>query len=452
MVIVVTLFFLDGAILTPPSKTIGWLFASPDQAGRPPLSKLNCIAKSYAETFSTLQNVAIHLLLQYTPCGRRRSNMNPALRRMNIKSAIIHLIGLWLIFLPAVALLGWSLATYARSRHDLKECRDRIHDGASGFEGNADAYGLGIRLGIYLQWTAQTLANFLLPADVAHDTAAAVVAFDVALAIATLLLTFRRQCTFTVELYLILFIFWGSLLVIMAPPGETAQAGRILAQRLKVLFRTQSKKESLPPKSRPKQRDRPVFKFFAHGSNIAGTLAMTTILVYGIWFFDAQSRHPNGDFPDTPGGGSFFLFGKTAIDNEKANKFLLALSSYTLLISPPALIVVITLDAGRCLLQSGDPRGPKFLVNPKKYLEGIRKARQAQERTVLGDSYRPNQFFRKSRGAEERRRHAMPEGMANDDVAKDDSESPLHMERRSSDSRDPLKLAFTLLYVALFVL
>ena len=57
-------------------------------------------------------------------------------------------------------------------------------DSSRGFAGNADVYGLGIRLGIYFQWAAQVIANFTLPNEVKNDMANAVWAFNLALVIA----------------------------------------------------------------------------------------------------------------------------------------------------------------------------------------------------------------------------------------------------------------------------
>jgi hypothetical protein len=80
------------------------------------------------------------------------------------------------------------------------------------FQGNSDVYGLGVRLGVYLQWIASHIANrnrhckesiggFL-------DTNTI---FLSALIIATGLLSLERSSTYAVEIAIVLYLIWGTL-------------------------------------------------------------------------------------------------------------------------------------------------------------------------------------------------------------------------------------------------
>ena len=77
-----------------------------------------------------------------------------------------------------------------------------------GFEGNADLYGLGIRLGIYLQWFSSMVvgaANLLEEADSLYE---AYLLFTSAIAIAIFVLTFGGTMH-TVEVVIMLYVFYG---------------------------------------------------------------------------------------------------------------------------------------------------------------------------------------------------------------------------------------------------
>lgn len=119
-----------------------------------------------------------------------------------------------LTFSP-IALLTWALVTYAQEAAKGDDvCQERRLP--QGFVGNSDFYGLGIRLGIYLQWVASLIANPLLKSE-RSNMAGAYLTFSLALAIAILLLTFQRDCAFTAEVIIVLNIFWGGTFLVMVP-------------------------------------------------------------------------------------------------------------------------------------------------------------------------------------------------------------------------------------------
>jgi len=77
-----------------------------------------------------------------------------------------------------------------------------------GFTGNPDFYGLGIRIGVYLQWLASLIANVWLPRERGY-VAATYVLFSISLLVALSMLVFDRACAFTAEIIVILNILWG---------------------------------------------------------------------------------------------------------------------------------------------------------------------------------------------------------------------------------------------------
>lgn len=182
-----------------------------------------------------------------------------------------------LTFTP-VALLIWALVTYAQENaKDQTACkdpltgRDRRLD--QGFVGNSDFYGLGIRLGIYLQWLASLIANSLLKSERA-TMAGAYLTFSLALAVAVLLLAFQHDCAFTAEIIIILNIFWGGTVLVMVP------FVRLLAD-----IRTT-------------------------GLGLALIPLILSMLPVSAWFWLRLATHGEVDFVKTNGGTSFFLLAR----------------------------------------------------------------------------------------------------------------------------------------------
>ena len=96
-------------------------------------------------------------------------------------------------------------------------------DSTCGFTGNPEIYGLGIRLGVYLQWTAFIVADFvsvdsdLLPGILDVDAA-----FLFAIFIATALLSSDHLAgdpVYAVETLIMLFFFFGELSIIVRMRG-----------------------------------------------------------------------------------------------------------------------------------------------------------------------------------------------------------------------------------------
>jgi hypothetical protein len=180
-----------------------------------------------------------------------------------------------LTFSP-IALLTWALVAYAQQT-DPSTCEDpltgRDRRLETGFVGNSDFYGLGIRLGIYLQWLASLIANPLLKSE-RDSMAGAYLTFSLALAVAVLLLAFQHECAFTAEIIIVLNIFWGGTLLVMVP----------FVQLLADVRTT--------------------------GLGLALIPLILSMLPVSAWFWLRLALHGDADFLQTPGGTSFFLLAR----------------------------------------------------------------------------------------------------------------------------------------------
>ncbi|KAJ3578425.1 hypothetical protein NPX13_g2136 [Xylaria arbuscula] len=92
---------------------------------------------------------------------------------------------------------------------------------SQGFEGNSDLYGLGVRVGIYVQWIASFLANNLLP-NSKGKLQGAWLLFALALCITTYVSSFRGACVFSIEIEILYWLFWGGFFcVFVSAPSST---------------------------------------------------------------------------------------------------------------------------------------------------------------------------------------------------------------------------------------
>lgn len=88
----------------------------------------------------------------------------------------------------------------------------------SGFVGNSDIYGLGVRSGLYIQWVSSLLANHLLREE---STALmhSYLIFHIALWIAVAVLTFQKTCIFAVEIVLLYYLVYGGYICVFIRPN-----------------------------------------------------------------------------------------------------------------------------------------------------------------------------------------------------------------------------------------
>ena len=86
-------------------------------------------------------------------------------------------------------------------------CQSRF-GGNIGFEGDPDFYGLGIRLGIYLQWLAAIINN-TCTAEERQSVLTGHLVLSLFVIIALLVKIFSAQCAFTAEIDVLVSPFWG---------------------------------------------------------------------------------------------------------------------------------------------------------------------------------------------------------------------------------------------------
>ena len=114
--------------------------------------------------------------------------------------------------------LAFSLqATLSIPRlHQSKLIHDNLPRQAStceSFAGNSDLYGLGIRLGVYLQWVSSWLINTLNPsAAAANHDANSIFVLAIVVALAVTVATGNAR---PVEAYIMLLICYGHFLTVL---------------------------------------------------------------------------------------------------------------------------------------------------------------------------------------------------------------------------------------------
>lgn len=95
---------------------------------------------------------------------------------------------------------------------------------SQGFEGNEDLYGLGIRVGIYLQWIASLVANNLLP-ESRKELQRVWLVFSLAVCIATMISSFAVTCVFGIEIEILYWMYWGGFMCVFASSPSSTRLG-----------------------------------------------------------------------------------------------------------------------------------------------------------------------------------------------------------------------------------
>lgn len=86
------------------------------------------------------------------------------------------------------------------------------------FSGNSDFYGLGVRIGVYLQWlTSMGAAYFCLEGS--GDYSETYLVFEVAIIIALYILTFSNHEAYVVEAVIMLYMLYGGFFAVTAVRG-----------------------------------------------------------------------------------------------------------------------------------------------------------------------------------------------------------------------------------------
>ncbi|OAF98788.1 uncharacterized protein CC84DRAFT_1223533 [Paraphaeosphaeria sporulosa] len=95
-----------------------------------------------------------------------------------------------------------------------------------GFLGNADLYGLGIRLGLYLQWMSSFLANNFL-SSTRQEIQRVYLVFSLAICLATLIASTRKSCVFSVEIEILYWMYWGGYVCVFGSAPCSIRLGTV---------------------------------------------------------------------------------------------------------------------------------------------------------------------------------------------------------------------------------
>ncbi|RSL38759.1 hypothetical protein CEP53_014602 [Fusarium sp. AF-6] len=163
-----------------------------------------------------------------------------------------------------------------------------------GFEGNSDLYGLGIRLGIYMQWLSSFAprggSQSLLLLVKTYFT------FIFAIFVAILLIKVEKTPTYTVEIYVLICIILGgacTMLIALNPKG-----------------------------TKPAEIKGKIFVSWV--SALATLCLSDAVACYSFWFW-LRGIH-NDNFLDTPCGSCVFAIKKSSLSKSKTTKGFAAVS------------------------------------------------------------------------------------------------------------------------------
>lgn len=117
---------------------------------------------------------------------------------------------LWLLIGP----LYWQQLGDTKNMRELREDPQRC---SSGFRGNGAAYGLGVRLCIYMFWASSMIADHVALRS-RFVLARVYNAVLIAACLATFVLTLTNSCTFAIEIVILYYLFWGSICSIYLSP------------------------------------------------------------------------------------------------------------------------------------------------------------------------------------------------------------------------------------------
>ncbi len=94
-------------------------------------------------------------------------------------------------------------------------CAARVVTGECGFTGNSDLYGLGIRLGIYIQQLVVALSMLLHQKEAAGQIVA-YNTFILSAVITLFVVSFDGECVFETEVIMLQYIIWTGYLHLAA--------------------------------------------------------------------------------------------------------------------------------------------------------------------------------------------------------------------------------------------
>lgn len=190
-----------------------------------------------------------------------------------------------------------------------------VRDEQCGFEGDSDLYGLGIRLGIYMQWlTSFAPTTDLQKFAVFRETYSI---FVFAIFIAILVLTAEKRPTHTAEMLVLAYIIFGGVFITV--PADLRKKNSTLLER------------------------KGFMACLRHG--IILNLFGCAVAGYFIWFWHRGMR--GGNFLATPCGSHAFLFAKVSLSNRHVTRTLSCASAAFLFLALQRLVLVFRVHKKR---------------------------------------------------------------------------------------------------------
>ena len=168
-------------------------------------------------------------------------------------------------------------------------CNSRIGDSV-GFDGDPDFYGLGIRLGVYLQWLTDLIIIGYLEEDRQYVLMTYHI-FSISIAVALFVKIFTSACIFSVEVFIVLVLFWAGYNIVQLPMMK--------AISLNILF--QSRKEDLAQ-----------FRVPRLSRKLRWTMQLLNFIMSPITvcFWTRIAAAEGADFAFTPGSTAYFFFAR----------------------------------------------------------------------------------------------------------------------------------------------
>lgn len=242
------------------------------------------------------------------PDATALNNDRPARSRL----AEIPIISLETVLL----MLTFSLFTWALVRHGERSpgeiaalCESRSQQ-SSGFQGDADFYGFGIRLGLYLQWISSFITNCFTPTE-RESVVVTYVIFSLSITIAVLVKVFGQQCTFVAEMFVVLTLFWGGLnVILLVPLLRRATVDRVVEIKLS------GKRKDVSQTIKTSQ-----------SLQWATNLLNACMSPITIWFWARLAAMGEEDFASSPDHTSLFFFARIRGNGFRALSIFMAVAS-----------------------------------------------------------------------------------------------------------------------------
>lgn len=171
----------------------------------------------------------------------------------------------------------------------------QARDETCGFEGNSELYGLGIRLGVYFQWTTALLVYAHYEKG-RHALQKDYTIFLFAITIAIIITTAQAAATYDVEILILTYIIFGGIIIVFSTNAKQTQ--NLIEEMLKEGHRLR-------------------------WSDFVEVFTLAGVGIYCSWFWiNGISAH----FTKTPCGSFGFLFTKVSLYTPSIRHFFAFIS------------------------------------------------------------------------------------------------------------------------------